>query len=447
MWQHFHFLAPRRGSKSLSLARSLSLSLSRCGAGSLFDQLAPVAWIPHNRTTRLFVSEHGPGHTAMGNSRRGSRRDSVQATRPWNVSFVDQGNAMINADGQRIKRRQWRTPEMLAGAPPKAIVFFCHGFADHSERQTVLADRLTPHNIFMACHDHVGHGRSDGYPAHVDDFDVYIRDVIDATVPPFALTQPLLDQLWYVGTDGAHIGLAKILAAINPRIGVKKLSPDYMSRNQDTIDAFRNDPLTYKGKALAGWGVQILKSMLSLESLLPTFTAPLLVMHGGADKVTSLDGSEFLVENVGSQEKELKVYEGMYHDLMHELPEDTDKVLDDMCHFIRSHIPGEMPAKSQEPTPVVPKETEVAAAAEPQQEEGPVAAEQQEEVPVSTEQQKEAPVSTEHQKEAAPAAAEQQEEAPVATEQQEEAPVATEQQEEAVPVTTVSAKGKTQVYV
>jgi len=43
-------------------------------------------------------------------------------------------------------------------------------------------------------------------------------------------------------------------------------------------------------------------------------TLPLLVIHGTADKVTRPEGSQEFYDRAGSTDKQLKMYEGYYHD-------------------------------------------------------------------------------------------------------------------------------------
>jgi acylglycerol lipase len=47
-------------------------------------------------------------------------------------------------------------------------------------------------------------------------------------------------------------------------------------------------------------------------------SVPLLAMHGGADLITPPDGSRELVQRARSADKTLKIYDGLYHDLLHE---------------------------------------------------------------------------------------------------------------------------------
>jgi alpha-beta hydrolase superfamily lysophospholipase len=65
---------------------------------------------------------------------------------------------------------------------------------------------------------------------------------------------------------------------------------------------------------------------------------PLLDMHGSADKVTNPDGSRDLVARAASKDKTLKIYDGVYHDLLHE--PGHERVMDDILAWIDFHALG-----------------------------------------------------------------------------------------------------------
>ncbi|MXV50413.1 hypothetical protein GS399_05460 [Pedobacter sp. HMF7647] len=51
---------------------------------------------------------------------------------------------------------------------------------------------------------------------------------------------------------------------------------------------------------------------------MPAIQLPLLILHGTADKAAKPEGSQYFMENAGSADKELKLYEGHYHDLLND---------------------------------------------------------------------------------------------------------------------------------
>ena len=52
-------------------------------------------------------------------------------------------------------------------------------------------------------------------------------------------------------------------------------------------------------------------------------TLPLLLLHGAEDKLTSVEASKTFVEQLGSSDKQITVYDGLFHELFNE-PERAD---------------------------------------------------------------------------------------------------------------------------
>lgn len=66
------------------------------------------------------------------------------------------------------------------------------------------------------------------------------------------------------------------------------------------------------------------------------FGIPFLAMQGTADKLVGPEGSKIFYERSHSADKTLKLYEGFYHDLLHE-PE-KQAVLDDISDWLGKHF-------------------------------------------------------------------------------------------------------------
>jgi alpha-beta hydrolase superfamily lysophospholipase len=69
---------------------------------------------------------------------------------------------------------------------------------------------------------------------------------------------------------------------------------------------------------------------------LPRITVPALVMHGSEDKLVPVAGSRLIEETIGSPDKTLKIYDGLYHEIFNE-PE-QDQVLDDLVAWLDAHV-------------------------------------------------------------------------------------------------------------
>ncbi|MCE7766745.1 alpha/beta hydrolase, partial [Pseudomonas putida] len=68
-------------------------------------------------------------------------------------------------------------------------------------------------------------------------------------------------------------------------------------------------------------------------------TAPFLTVHGTSDGVTCPTGSKLLYEKASSEDKSLKLYDGMYHSLIQGEPDDAvNLVLADMRAWIDERV-------------------------------------------------------------------------------------------------------------
>ena len=67
----------------------------------------------------------------------------------------------------------------------------------------------------------------------------------------------------------------------------------------------------------------------------PAITLPTLIMYGTADRLCPPDGSVMLGERIGSADKTITPYEGLYHEILNE-PE-QGRVLDEISGWLGAH--------------------------------------------------------------------------------------------------------------
>lgn len=79
-----------------------------------------------------------------------------------------------------------------------------------------------------------------------------------------------------------------------------------------------SDPLLANEKQPAKTIQQLLLTAEYLKKQMRGIKLPLLILHGMADKVTKPYGSEYFMEHASSADKQLKLYEGHYHDLLND---------------------------------------------------------------------------------------------------------------------------------
>jgi alpha-beta hydrolase superfamily lysophospholipase len=216
--------------------------------------------------------------------------------------------------------------------------------------------------------DHPGHGKSDGARKYVDRFEDFIDNVKayfdriqgwQAGKPIFLVGHSmggligamyLLDH--QAGLKGAVLSgpsvkipgnvspvtvfIGKMLVALMPRLGLLKTAPEGVSRDPAVVQAYIDDPLVYKGKTTVRLAAEMLKAMQRVSSEAAKISLPILILQGGADWIVDPAGARMLYESVSSADKEIKIYDGLYHEVYNE-PEHP-KVLQDVELWIEAHM-------------------------------------------------------------------------------------------------------------
>ncbi|HWH49846.1 MAG TPA: lysophospholipase [Burkholderiales bacterium] len=257
----------------------------------------------------------------------------------------------------------------LPESPPKAVLLLVHGLAEHSGRYANLVSHLVPRGYAVYAMDHVGHGKSDGARTYVERFGDFVESLRkyfgmirawQPEVPIFLIGHSLggLIAATYLlehpdGLQGAILSgpavripdnispvtifAGKILSALFPGFGVLGLDARGVSRDPAVVTAYLNDPLVFTGKVTARLGAEMLKAMRRMEAEAHRIRLPILILQGSADKLVDPAGARMLHERVGSADKTLNVYEGLYHEVYNE-PE-HGRVLRDVESWLEKRLP------------------------------------------------------------------------------------------------------------
>ena len=107
------------------------------------------------------------------------------------------------------------------------------------------------------------------------------------------------------------------------------LPAEDISRDAEVVRAYVADPLVHDLIG-ARMFTELVGNMDLAHDNAKSVTAPTLVMHGTADKVTPIDGSRRYFEAIASQDKALETFDGAYHELHNDLcrVEAMDKIVD-----------------------------------------------------------------------------------------------------------------------
>jgi alpha-beta hydrolase superfamily lysophospholipase len=140
----------------------------------------------------------------------------------------------------------------------------------------------------------------------------------------------------HTGVSKAKALLGKAVGSLLPDLPIEQIDPDAVSRDPRVVADYRADPQVYRGKIPAGIGKALLVVGETMPQLAGGITAPLLVVHGGQDRLVAAAGSERLVRCVSSRDVELKVYPQLFHEVFNEPERDT--VLDDVTAWIEARL-------------------------------------------------------------------------------------------------------------
>ena len=254
-----------------------------------------------------------------------------------------------------IHYHHWRPEET-----PGRRLLVVHGLGDHGGRYEHLAQAAVARGWEVLAPDLRGHGRSGGQRGHVGRFEEYLDDLVAAvsqrtgdglplavfghsmgglvatrlvasgrvaaaalalSSPLFGLAQPV-GWFWRV--------LSKVLGPTIPRASFENgLSDADATRDQAMIAERRNDPLTHN-RVTARWFCEISASLEQIHDEAPELELPLFLMQADDDRMVSTEASRRFFEQVASRDKQFRLYDAHYHELLREITrtEIIDELLD-----------------------------------------------------------------------------------------------------------------------
>jgi len=252
---------------------------------------------------------------------------------------------------------------------PSAHVVLVHGYAEHCGRYGRIARTFVDRGAAVYAYDQRGYGRSGGRRAYVDHFDQYLRDLslVCNNVPSSTPDVPLfvfghsmggLVALLYVVNNAPSLQglllsapaieinpdlapvlrkIAHILSRVAPTLPTVRSPQGAISRDPAVVQAAQDDPLNYHGRTLARTGAEMLRAGTEMQHRLHEVEVPFLVLHGTDDVLASPRWSKRLHERAESDDKTLRLYDGLYHETFNE-PE-KDQVLDDVGTWFSDRMP------------------------------------------------------------------------------------------------------------
>ena len=232
----------------------------------------------------------------------------------------------------------------------KAVLLLVHGLGEYCGRYTNVVNHFLPLGYAIYGLDHLGHGKSDGarevverFTDYTDTLTLYSKMVKNwqPGKPIFILGHSmgglitcchLLDhQADFKGAiisapaikindniSSTTIIIGKILSRIAPKVGVLGLDAAGVSRDPEVVKAYVNDSLVFHGKVPARLASELLKAMMRVTAEADKITLPFILVQGGEDKLVDPGGAQMLYDKSSSEDKTLKVYKGLYHEIHNE---------------------------------------------------------------------------------------------------------------------------------
>lgn len=271
-------------------------------------------------------------------------------------------NTFRGANGLSLFYQAWYPPGAV-----RAVVAIVHGFGEHCDRYSTVTNALTQAGYAVFGFDNQGHGRSEGQRGHIDRWQDY-RDNVSAflaqvrehepslplfvlghslgalIVLDFALISPKgLNGIIVSGPPIRPVGIAKpylvaiarMLSGVWPRFSMNVgTGAETLSRDPAVVEQVENDPLKHS-VATVRWGTECLVAIAHVRRHIAKLQVPILLLHGSADKVNDVRGSEEIFARI-TVDKTLKIYPGSYHEPHNDL--DRNQVMKDVIKWLNTHL-------------------------------------------------------------------------------------------------------------
>jgi len=266
----------------------------------------------------------------------------VISVRDWNLPGGPLGS-------ERLHVRAWAS----AAGEPDHLVVLVHGYAEHIGRYDHVARRLCEGGAVCYGADHRGHGASSGERVLVRDFAEVVEDVHRVvtqarhayrTLPlvlvghsmgglvaaRYAQTHP--EEVAGLVLSGPVLGewavVDRMLEATD--IPDEPLDPDTLSRDPRVGAAYAADELVWHGPFKRPT-VEAFRVELDRAAAAGRIGAPLLWLHGSADRLVPLEGTLGGVLALAGPDTAVRIFPGARHEVFHET--NREEVLAEVSRF------------------------------------------------------------------------------------------------------------------
>jgi alpha-beta hydrolase superfamily lysophospholipase len=275
-------------------------------------------------------------------------------------------DALVTSDGLHLHGHAWPAPV------PRGALAIVHGLGEHAGRYGALAAAANRRGLSVVSADLRGHGRSPGAECAIRRFDEYVRDaeaiLVDARrraprLPLFLMGHSLggavalrllsesmrwRDELSGIVLSSAALRIGSTVspvllrlvhgvAAIAPQLRLQAVDPALVSRDPAAVAAYAQDPLVSHRAVPARTASEIVKAIAANAAAPAQLKLPLLVFHGGADRLTDPEGSRQLFAAWAGADKTLRLWQDNYHETLNDF--DATAVRSELLDWIGARCP------------------------------------------------------------------------------------------------------------
>lgn len=246
----------------------------------------------------------------------------------------------------------------------KAAVIFVHGICEHLGRYEYLTEKFNEEGYNVYRYDARGHGKSEGKRGFLNDFDDYLQDldILVTLVKRDNKGQKLillghsmggLVATAYTCKYPSKVDLLVLSGACNvcPSVAksLKYLPYNLMGKLKYTnklgegvcsdkavVDAYNKDPLVLKKVSFKLLGNAFVKGTKYVSKNIENIKCPTIVLHGEKDGIVVKETGEWTYAHLQCNDKQLKVYDGLYHEIYNEVSK--DEVIKDTINWCNERV-------------------------------------------------------------------------------------------------------------
>jgi alpha-beta hydrolase superfamily lysophospholipase len=256
----------------------------------------------------------------------------------------EEKNFFTSVDGTRLHLRSW---EKKSGS----ALFIIHGLGEHSGRYERFVSAISDLNLSVYAVDLRGHGASEGSRVFVQTFEHFSADLIalrqeierrrgkkyikcvllghsmggliaaDVVLREQARWCALVLLSPFFAVPLAQrplVWICSLLDLIAPRhIWHNPVAVNLLTHDQEEQVIYSQDDIVEK-RVSVHLAQQMFQTGRKIFSRAPDIMIPLLVLAAGDDQIASTRRTIAFFKRVSSKAKQIKVYDGAYHELLHE---------------------------------------------------------------------------------------------------------------------------------